>query len=71
VKARKLSEFGSVYSSLWGEPATEEYLKAAVGNGLNRWEFEARERSKPAFRKTKTYRDQASSIAETLNGMGF
>lgn len=70
VKARKLAEFQSVYSSLWGEPATEEYLKAAVQAGLNRWEFEDRERHKPAFIKTNTYRDQASSLEDLLAQLG-
>jgi len=70
VKARKLSEFQSVYTSLWGEPATEEYLKHAILAGANRWEFEDHERKKPAFRKTKTYRDQGSSLAGLVEQLG-
>jgi hypothetical protein len=70
VKARKLSEFQSVYTQLWGEPATEEYLKNAINQGANRWEFAEHERKKPAFRKTKTYRDDASARAELLHNLG-
>lgn len=70
VKAQKYSMFVSVYTSLWGEPPTEDYVKHAVNAGLNRWEFESGERNKPAFRKTDTYRNQASSLAELLHNLG-
>jgi hypothetical protein len=70
VEAAKASAFQSVYQSLWGEPATQEYLKAAVHAGLNVWEFQERERHKPAFRKTQTYRNEAESWAKMLHGLG-
>jgi hypothetical protein len=70
IEARKLAEFQSVYSQLWGEPATEAYLKNLISKGFNRWEMEDYERNKPAFMKTETYRDEATSLAEMLAGMG-
>jgi hypothetical protein len=70
VKRQKLSMFQSVYTSLWGEPATEDYLKAAVNAGFNQHEFEMRERRKPAFVKTEAFRDQASSLAEIALQVG-
>jgi len=70
VKAQKYAMFQGVYNSLWGEPATEDYLKKVVNAGLNRWEFEEGERQKPAFRRTETYRDQGSSLAELLGQLG-
>jgi hypothetical protein len=70
VKAQKFSMFQSVYTALWGEPATEDYLKAAVNAGLNQHEFNMRERRKPAFVKTEAYRNQASELAEIVNQVG-
>jgi hypothetical protein len=71
VKAQKFSMFQSEYAQLWGEPATEDYIKAAVNAGLNKWEFASRERQKPAFRHTETYRDKASALAELLHQLGL
>jgi hypothetical protein len=70
VEAAKASAFQSIYQALWGEPATQEYLKAAVHAGLNVWEFQERERHKPAFRKTQTYRTEADQWAKMLHGLG-
>jgi hypothetical protein len=70
VEAAKASAFQSIYQALWGEPATQEYLKAAVHAGLNVWEFQERERHKPAFRKTQTYRNEAEAWAKMLHGLG-
>lgn len=70
VKVRKYQMFVSVYTTLWGEPPTEDYAKRAVNAGLNRWEFESIERKKDAFRKTETYRDEASSLSELLHNIG-
>jgi hypothetical protein len=71
IKAQKFSTFQSTYMSLWGEPATEDYLKNAVNQGMNVWEFAAQERHKPAYRQTKTYRDRGSDLAELLHGLGI
>ena len=70
VIARKMADFQAIYIQLWGEPATEAYLKSLANKGLNRWEFEELERNKPAFRRTETYRDQGSSLAELLAQLG-
>lgn len=65
-----MAEFQSIYTSLWGEPATEAYLKKAANAGLNRWEFEEIEMNKPAFRKTKTYKDKYSSFDDLVATVG-
>ena len=68
VVAQKESLFRSIYISLWGEPPTEAYLKAAATGGLNAFEFEEHERHKPAFQKTETYAKEADSF---LQSYGF
>lgn len=65
-----MAEFQAVYTQLWGEPATEAYLKNLINKGFNRWEMEDFERSKPAFARTETYREEASNLAELLGNMG-
>jgi len=71
VEAAKMSDFGSIYKELWGEPATEEYLRAAVKKGWNIWEFEDHERHKPAFLKTDTARTEAEGYFEFLRNAGI
>src|SRR5437868_2086867 len=71
VIAEKESLFQSIYVKLWGEPATEAYLKAAANSGENTWEFTARERAKPEWADTKAYKDQAQSIADLLTQLGL
>jgi hydroxypyruvate isomerase len=62
--------FQSVYTQLWGEPATEAYLKAAAKAGLNVTEFAWRERHKPEFVQSESFRNKASSLADMLHSMG-
>lgn len=70
VVAQKESLFQSIYVSLWGEPATEAYLKSAAQSGMNTFEFQAHEMSKPAFADTKTYQGKAQSVADLLSSLG-
>lgn len=70
VARQKMQTFAALYQQLWGEPATEAYLAEAVKAGMNIWEFEEHERLKPAFRKTGTYKDQATSLADMLRQLG-
>ena len=51
----------SKYFALWGQPAPADYIERLIHSGLNIFEFELNERAKPAFRRTKTYRDEADS----------
>ncbi len=56
------SLFRSAYTSLWGEPPTEAYIKHAAQSGMNVTEFVDRERMKEAFKKTKTYQDEFKAL---------
>ena len=65
------SQFQSVYQQLWGETATEAYIKSAINKGLNVWEFADKERHKPAwFRRSEAARDKSSSLAKMLHDLG-
>ena len=70
IIARRESMYQQVYSAIWGEPATEDYLKQAANEGLNIWEFAYRERTKPAFFGSKTYKDKADQWVSLLKQMG-
>jgi Plant Basic Secretory Protein. len=70
VKRTKEQMFAQVYEQLWGEPATEAYLMKAVNEGLNSFEFAARERQKPEFADTKTYQDQARGLRDVFSQLG-
>jgi len=70
VVAQKMNLFQSIYMGLWGEPATEAYLKAAANSGLNTWEFAAAERAKPAWADTDAYKSKADELATMLANLG-
>jgi hypothetical protein len=70
VKREKASTFAQIYMNLWGEPATEEYLIAAVNEGLNAFEFTEREKQKPAFAKTPLYKETALSLRDLISQIG-
>ena len=55
-----------LYFSLWGQVPPTGYIEKLVKSGMNLFEIELHEREKPAFRKTKTYRDEASSYINYL-----
>lgn len=64
------SLFRSAYIQLWGEPPTEAYLKQAAHSGMNVTEFVERERSKEAFKKTKTYQDEFKGLLTAARQAG-
>jgi len=70
VVAQKMNLFQSIYMGLWGEPATEAYLKSAANSGLNTWEFAAAERAKPAWADTDAYKKKAEDLATMLANLG-
>lgn len=70
ITARRIGMYQSVYQSIWGEPATEAYLKTAANQGLNVWEFAFQERSKPAYFSSKTYDDKADYWVGVLKQLG-
>ena len=70
VVAQKMNLFQSIYIGLWGEPATEAYLKSAVNSGVNTWEFAAAEREKPAWATTDVYKNKAEELATMLANLG-
>ena len=70
VVAQKMNLFQSIYIGLWGEPATESYLKSAVNSGVNTWEFAAAEREKPAWATTDVYKNKAEELATMLANLG-
>lgn len=55
-----------IYFRLWGTNAPEGYIERLVKAGLNVYEIEEHERRKPSFRRTKTYRDEATSYGRRL-----
>ncbi len=61
--------FQSIYSALWGEPATEAYLKQF--HDLNSYEFALQERQKPAWLQTKAFKDQFAGGASLLKQLGI
>jgi len=70
VVQQKMSAFASIYMQLWGEPATEAYLKSAANSGMNTWEFAAAEREKPAWATTDVYQKKAADLATLLANLG-
>ena len=70
VVARRMAMFSSIYQQLWGEPATEAYLKSAANSGMNSWEFAAAERAKPAWADTDVYKKKSEELATLLANLG-
>lgn len=70
VVAQKMNLFNQIYMQLWGEPATEAYLKAAANSGMNTWEFARAEREKPAWADTDAYKKKADDLATMLANLG-
>jgi hypothetical protein len=72
--ANEVSSGQNLYFSLWGRDAPPRYVENQINNGMNLWEMEKFERSKPAFMQTKVARDEMYSAAESLTkflGMGY
>lgn len=66
-----MGAFSTIYMQLWGEPATEDYLRQAAQSGMNIWEFALRERSKPAYFTTKSGKDSIFSWVEKMASAGL
>jgi len=67
IRYRNLLASGeSLYFQLWGEDAPPNYIDNMVSQGMNLQEIMANERAKPAFKNTKTYQNQADSLAQQL-----
>lgn len=66
VKAR----YAVKYFELWGVPPPPGYIEDIIASGMNIYEFEDYERSKPSFRRTETYQneyaDAAAAVARLL-----
>jgi hypothetical protein len=71
IVARREAMFQSIYMSLWGEPATEGYIKSIAKGGLNSYEFSLMERSKPAWQQTKAFKDAFAARAGVLKQIGL
>lgn len=69
VVARKVALFQSIYMSLWGEPATENYLKGF--KDMNSYEFALNERMKPAWLQTKAFKDQFANGSDLFKQIGI
>ena len=61
-----MAYYSQIYLSIWGHLPTEAYVESAYKQGLSLEEFEMQERSKPAFKRTQTYRDELYSLQNTL-----
>jgi hypothetical protein len=70
IVAQKMSLFRSIYMQLWGEPATEAYLKSAAASGMNTWEFARAERNKPAWADTDVYKKKTEDLATMIANLG-
>lgn len=57
----------SLYFQLWGQVPPQGYIEKLVKQGMNLWEIAFNERTKPAFKKTKTYNDRAAEMVSSLN----
>lgn len=68
--AALISQATSLYTQLWGQPPPSNYVDKLIHGGMNIWEFEDNERHKPAFRKTKTFRDEGATWADMLHNLG-
>lgn len=71
IVQRRMAMFQTVYTQLWGEPATEAYLKAAANSGMNSWEFARQERNKPAWADTGAYKKKTEELATLLANLGL
>lgn len=71
IQARREAMFQQVYMQLWGEPATEAYIKQAANGGLNSYEFALQEKSKPAWIQTKAFKDAYDGVAGMLSRLGI
>jgi hypothetical protein len=67
---RRMQLLQQMYISIWGEPATEEYLAQSAKAGLNQWEFAYQERVKPAYFLSPDYKKKEDSWATLLHQLG-
>jgi len=72
---QEVSSGQQLYFSLWGRDAPPQYIeKRITDDGMNLWELEKFERSKPAFMDTKVAKDEIFAAAGQLTnflGMGY
>jgi len=54
------------YFRIWGQKPPGGYIENQVKKGWNIYEMEEFERSKSAFRRTRTYRDESQRLAAIL-----
>lgn len=54
------------YFELWGVAPPPGYIEKIIKSGMNIYEFEDFERSKPAFRRTETYQNEYAQAAEAV-----
>ena len=57
-----MRSFFSAYFKIWGTLPPPGYVESAA-RSMNLYEFIDQERKKPAFRKTKAYREDAAKYA--------
>jgi hypothetical protein len=66
------ARFAVRYFELWGVQAPPGYIKKIIKSGMNIYEFEDYERSKPAFRRTEIYQnDYAEAARIVAQALGF
>jgi hypothetical protein len=61
-----LARYAVKYFELWGVPPPPGYIENIISQGMNIYEFEDFERSKPSFRRTETYQDEFAQAAAAV-----
>lgn len=61
-----ISQVVQMYLRVWGVPPSQQWIDQAKNSGMNVYELEQSERSKPAFNSTQPYADEASRYAQLL-----
>jgi len=70
IVAKRMALFSSIYLSIWGEPATDAYLRSAANRGWNSYEFAVNERSKPAYLMSRNFEESFDSRGSFLANLG-
>src|SRR5688500_10907784 len=63
------STFASIWTSLWGEKPSPNYIYSKVDAGWSTWEFEAHERAKPSFKYSPRYAEETTNVTASLAQM--
>lgn len=66
AKAQHEQQLIAIYLGLWGTPPPPGYIERMASSGMNVFEFEAHERSKPSFKFSPRYQEERIAISLQL-----